>query len=439
MIIYNEKEMVFDHAITPIMASNLCNDEKCVVLYESENEISVACGCYISIVVSASKIQIRSKTNYQEIVVNDLCYDLEKALSSIAIKDWRMYGWGNFSLARYTYGLNIDKEDEELFCFFIPEKEYRIVNNMVTLRAIEKKSLPLMKECIGRVFIQPEYNLNAVVNPIEIINSDEDYYKNIVSKAISEIKGEKYQKIILSRKVVVDKRLDMKKTYISGRKVNTPAYSYYVNFRGLEIVGFSPETVAEVDHDGYVSTFPLAGTRALTDNDVRNRELRDELLHDTKEIAEHAVSVQLANQEMQSICDNETVVITDFMSVMERGTVQHLGSRLKGKLKENKNAWHALSTLFPAVTASGIPKKEAIEAIGRIEKEARGLYSGSILIYDSEGVMDAALVLRTIFQSEKETWVRVGAGIVELSKPDREFTETQEKVSCIANQLILAE
>ncbi len=96
-----------------------------------------------------------------------------------------------------------------------------------------------------------------------------------------------------------------------------------------------------------------------------------------------------------------------------------------------------LCKLFPAVTASGIPKKEAIEAIGRIEKEARKLYSGSVTTYDSNGALDAALVLRSIFQTDKENWVRVGAGIVALSNPEREFIETQEKVSSIVNELIL--
>ena len=204
----------------------------------------------------------------------------------------------------------------------------------------------------------------------------------------------------------------------------------------LEVVGFSPETVAEVDKDGTVYTFPLAGTRALTENPEENRRLREELLHDTKEIAEHAVSVKLAEEELQQICEKDSVVVTEFMSVMERGTVQHLGSRLRGKLKQEFNSWHALCKLFPAVTASGIPKKEAIDAIGRIEKDSRELYSGSVLIADKDGYLDAALVLRSIFQDENSTWIRVGAGIVEMSNPEREFIETQEKVRSVASSLV---
>ena len=132
----------------------------------------------------------------------------------------------------------------------------------------------------------------------------------------------------------------------------------------------------------------------------------------------------------------ETVVVNDYMSVLERGTVQHIGSRLRGTLKDNCNSWHAFNELFPAVTASGIPKKESIEAIGRLEKDPRNLYSGSILIYEENGTLDAALVLRTLFQTENETWLRAGAGVVEMSKPERELEETCEKLRSISKQLI---
>ena len=231
----------------------------------------------------------------------------------------------------------------------------------------------------------------------------------------------------------------MSQTYIKGRSVNTPARSYICRIGDLEVVGFSPETVAEVDADRTVYTFPLAGTRALTKSDDINKKLRAELVNDTKEIAEHAISVKLADEELQQICEEKSVVVTEFMSVMERGTVQHLGSRLRGKLKDELTPWHALCKLFPAVTASGIPKREAIEAIGRIEKEVRDLYSGSVLIYDYDGMLDAALVLRTIFQTANETWTRVGAGIVNMSNSEREFIETQEKVSSIAKTLVIEE
>ncbi|GGU50941.1 chorismate-binding protein [Lentzea flava] len=69
------------------------------------------------------------------------------------------------------------------------------------------------------------------------------------------------------------------------------------------------------------------------------------------------------------------------------------------------------------------------------EEQERGLYSGAVLWVDSSGMMDAALVLRTVFQRNGRTWLRAGAGIVEQSQPEREFEETCEKLRSVAEHL----
>lgn len=434
---YYEKYTHLSKKMDLNMIAGLCGGRKNFCLYENGEEIAIGIGTYIDIYVSAAEIMIKTGKKVSKVEVQELCTDLERVLLQIELENWRMYGIANFSLSRYTYGLESGKEGEEIFHFFIPETEYRICGKDVLLRSIEQEKMVELEKKLEEV-LENEDNFpeQEFLHSGDIINYDEEYYKTIVAAGVDEIKSGKYQKVILSRKVPLSNRLNMKETYINGRKANTPARSYWCKMGTLEVVGFSPETVAEVDRDKNVYTFPLAGTRALTKDPDVNKKLKNELLHDTKEIAEHAVSVKLAEEEMKQVCEEDSVVVTEFMSVMERGTVQHLGSRLRGKLKADLNSWHALCKLFPAVTASGIPKKEAIEAIGRIEKEPRGLYSGSVMTYDSDGSLDAALVLRSIFQTDEESWVRVGAGIVDMSGPEREFIETQEKVSSIAKQLI---
>lgn len=243
----------------------------------------------------------------------------------------------------------------------------------------------------------------------------------------------------MSRKIKLEKKILLKDSFLLGRKHNPPARSYCLKIGDVEVIGFSPEIVVEVDEEKKVYTFPLAGTRALTDDPIKNKELKCELLKDPKEIAEHAVSVKLAFEELEKVCIKDSISVVKFMEVLERGSVQHLASRLKGTLKEEFNEWHAFTTLFPAVTASGIPKTECIDAIDRLEKDERGLYSGGVLTYDQNGTMDVALALRTAFQTDKETWIRVGAGIVKLSKAERELEETKEKAGSILDKLVYIE
>lgn len=118
------------------------------------------------------------------------------------------------------------------------------------------------------------------------------------------------------------------------------------------------------------------------------------------------------------------------MTVSERGSVQHLASRVKGQLATDKSAWDAFRVLFPSITASGIPKREAIAAIARFEKQPRKLYSGSVFITDRNGFFDAALVLRAGYKTGSVSRLQAGAGIISLSNPQREWEETCENGLC---------
>jgi anthranilate/para-aminobenzoate synthase component I len=127
------------------------------------------------------------------------------------------------------------------------------------------------------------------------------------------------------------------------------------------------------------------------------------------------------------------------MAIRERGSVQHLASQVSGQLAPGRAEWDAFGAVFPAVTASGVPKIPAYESIRTYEPQARGLYAGSVMTVDQDGSMDAALVLRSVYRREGRTWLRAGAGIVSQSVPEREFEETCEKLDSVARFLIPAQ
>jgi hypothetical protein len=126
----------------------------------------------------------------------------------------------------------------------------------------------------------------------------------------------------------------------------------------------------------------------------------------------------------------------DFMTVRERGSVQHLGSTVTGRLDASNDRMDALETLFPAVTASGIPKAASMDAILRLDESPRELYSGAVVMFSADGGLDAALTLRSAYERDGRTWLRAGAGIIAASEPDREFEETCEKLATLAPYLV---
>ena len=418
------------------------------ILYENGDELSIGMGIHALATVDAQQTKMvcgGETTTYENAELGET---IGRAFAAVPLADWRAYGTVNFGMARYYNGLPLATEDPNLLKLFIPQAEVRFHKGEVLLRTLAKEHSEQLGQLLREVFAElagkaPQSSLaeRAGKEKLAVPQADThgaETYMQGVAEAVREISERKYHKVILSRKIPVSEELDMVASYVAGRRVNTPARSFLVRLEGMNAAGFSPETVVEVDSEGWVSTYPLAGTRSKGGSEAESDKLKAELLNDPKEIAEHAVSVKLAFEEMRSVCDASTILLTDFMTVASRGTVQHIASRLKGKLMEGRNSWHAFRALFPAVTASGIPKRESIEAIGRLESVPRNLYSGCVMTYDQSGAMDAALVLRTIYQKDGQAWLHAGAGVVEMSLPERELEETREKLSSFSRQLVMA-
>ncbi|WP_406296419.1 chorismate-binding protein [Streptomyces sp. NBC_00624] len=88
-------------------------------------------------------------------------------------------------------------------------------------------------------------------------------------------------------------------------------------------------------------------------------------------------------------------------AVTPRGSVQHLALRRvadelpKGRT-DGSPASAAFVSLFPAITATGVSKCAALQALARHEEGPRGLYGGAVFRGNTDGALDAALVLRTL-------------------------------------------
>lgn len=403
------------------------------VLYEQGGRWSLALGALAEITLDRSEVVLSTATGMRRAVAwretpLDQVADILAGLPAVG---WRAYGWAGFELAYACAGLDI-LGDDTLLHLIIPQVEVQLDAERTVVRSTD--SAVLQQVCA--LLTEPVPPRADESRPIDVTGTGCEDYRNAVAAVVQEIRHRRMQKVILSRVVPVEHPVDLVGSYVVGRRHNTPSRSFLLDVGGVRAAGFSPEIVVQVDEKGQVRTQPLAGTRAMVDCTEEDRRLRTDLLHDTKEIFEHAVSVKASWDELAELCVPHSVVVDDFMTIKQRGTVQHLASSVSGQLAPGFGPWQAFATLFPAVTASGIPKKAAYGCIRRHELQGRGLYSGAVLTIDHNGVLDAALVLRTIFQQDGRTWLQAGAGIVEQSQPDREFEETCEKLRSVALHLV---
>lgn len=342
------------------------------------------------------------------------------ALARAPIPGWRAYGWACFELQQPRAAA----PDDILAHLVVPGVELEITTDAVHLRS---HGAPFDLDLPRMPAAAPE------PTPIPVDRTDTAYLRR-VRAALDRIGAGEFRKVIVSRRVDLPFAVDMPATYAAIRRANTPARSFLLDLGGWQAAGVSPETVLEADGAGRAATQPLAGTRARTGDPGRDRALREDLLADPKEVYEHAASVRLAFDELDSV--GSATRVSEFLTVKERGSVHHLASRVETRLPAGRDGWDALAAVFPAITASGIPKAPACAAIDDLEPGTRGLYSGTVLRADSTGNLDAALVLRAVYQRDGRAWLRAGAGVVTGSTPEREHEETCEKLACVAPYLV---
>lgn len=343
----------------------------------------------------------------------------------------RVFGWVTFEFGMYRFGLQGRLPAKmPLARLFVSRNTIEITDGGIDVVEGDERHHAVVERLL--VDGVPPVGSTTEVD----VRSDTTGYRRRVRLAINEIQAGRYQKVILSRTVAVPFSLDFPATYRVGRRHNTPARSFLLRLGGMRALGYSPELVTAVSQDGMVVTEPLAGTRAFGRGAVADLAARQDLESDAKEIVEHAISVRSSLLELAGVVSRGSAAVTDFMTVRERGSVQHLGSTVSARLHPSCGRMDALDALFPAVTASGIPKAKGLESILRLDENPRGLYSGAVVMFSSNGELDAALTLRAAYERDGRTWLRAGAGIIAASSPNREFEETCEKLGSLAPHLV---
>jgi len=268
-------------------------------------------------------------------------------------------------------------------------------------------------------------------------NLDKDEFSKIVEKAKKYIYDGDIFQVVLSRKFSFKGHGDYLKVYEKLRSLNPSPYLYHLKMGKKLTIGSSPEMLLRVT-DEQVETFPIAGTRKISDNENENEKLRQELVSDEKELAEHTMLVDLGRNDIGKVCDYGTVHVNKLMEVKKFSHVQHMVTHVIGKLNKNYDMYDAFKAVFPAGTVSGAPKVRAMEIIDELEPESRGPYAGAVGYFSFNGCCDFAIAIRSIFADNEGGFVQAGAGIVFDSIPDNELKETEHKANAMITALMEA-
>ncbi|GMM28440.1 anthranilate synthase [Martiniozyma asiatica (nom. inval.)] len=271
-------------------------------------------------------------------------------------------------------------------------------------------------------------------------NIGREGYEGFVYKLKEHIKKGDVIQAVPSQRVARPTKLHPFNIYGHLRTVNPSPYMFYIDYLDFQIVGASPELLVKSDSKNKVITHPIAGTIHRGKTIEEDDELAAELKSSLKDRAEHVMLVDLARNDINRVCQPKTTNVDSLLQVQRFSHVMHLVSQVSGTLRSDKTRFDAFRSIFPAGTVSGAPKVRAMQIIGELEKEKRGVYAGAVGHWSYDGrTMDTCIALRTMVTKNGIAYLQAGGGIVYDSDPYDEYIETLNKMKANNDTIVSAE
>ncbi|WP_457746707.1 aminodeoxychorismate synthase component I [Sulfurimonas sp.] len=266
--------------------------------------------------------------------------------------------------------------------------------------------------------IEPHYKLKAHSHTLQTLPIDFDEYKKKFDAVIAKIcSGETYI-LNLTQETPI-------KTSLTLQEIYKLANAHYKLRYKDEFVCFSPEKFIQM-HNNKIHTFPMKGT---IDASVKNA--KEKILHNSKEMAEHTMIVDLLRNDLSIVARDVKVEKFRYIETITAGQKELLqvSSHISGALNNDwqEHIGDILHKLLPAGSISGAPKKSTVGIINAIEKYERGFFSGVFGYYNGES-FDSGVMIRFIQKSKNGFTYKSGGGITLDSDAKAEYDELLEKI-----------
>lgn len=253
-------------------------------------------------------------------------------------------------------------------------------------------------------------------------NDEKLAFEALVSDGIDAINKGIFEKVVVSRKIVLHEAIAVLETFQNLIATYPTAFRYLFYHPKIGLwMGATPEQLVKISKNTF-ETVALAGTQLYSDN----------LIWETKELEEQQFVTDYIVAKVQDKVKNLNV--TKVKSV-KAGNLAHLKSIITGELTSELQAIELVTTLHPTPAICGMPKEEAIAFILKNENYNRKYYSGFLGEWNKEKQSDLFVNLRCLEVQENKINIYVGCGITKDSNPEKEFIETENKSMTMRNIL----
>ncbi|WP_283169942.1 isochorismate synthase [Curtanaerobium respiraculi] len=269
-----------------------------------------------------------------------------------------------------------------------------------------------------------------VTIPYTLTEDSRDAWRSEVADALRAIRGEKVDKVVLSRRLRLTAEHPFSSKDLLINLIDGPSRGVVFMYRYGDVFfcGCTPELLVR-KHGSLMETECLAGTCPQSADPADSQIKANGLLHDEKNLREHAFVVDFIRAVVERNCYDVSIPASPTIKVLPH--VQHLHTPIRARMMDGRSIENLADQLSPTPALSGSPVGEAMMLIRRIEPYNRGFFGGSIGVVDTEGDGAFNVSIRSGVFDGEAGYVYAGCGIVEGSGADSEYDEIEMKLKTI--------
>jgi len=270
-------------------------------------------------------------------------------------------------------------------------------------------------------------NLENLENkPTENFTSEsnqKESFEDLVIKGVSAIQQGEFDKVVLSRKIVLNEQIAIVETFQNLISTYPAAFRYLFFHPKIGLwMGATPEQLVKINQNQF-ETVALAGTQLYSEN----------VIWAIKEIEEQQFVTDYIITKVKDKVNN--LIVSD-AKIVKAGNLAHLKSFISGELTPDFQANDLIKALHPTPAVCGLPKEQAIDFILKNEGYNRKYYAGFLGEYNKDNQTDLFVNLRCLEVENDVVNIYVGCGITKDSNPEKEFIETENKSMTMRNVLV---
>lgn len=252
-----------------------------------------------------------------------------------------------------------------------------------------------------------------------------------VARGVERLRRGELFSLVLSQTFRLRTTVAASRAFAALRARNPYPGMFFCNLGGGEILfGASPDLQLRADRD-WVEAAPVCGTLRRGGDPIEDAEQAFALLASDKEGAAIALCADSAANEHAAVCEPGSVEVVSHRRAYFFSTIIHAIDHLRGRRRAGLDGFDLLLAHATPATVTGLPKREAVRAIGELETDWRGWYAGAVARIGSDGSVEAYTVLRAARVAGGIAEIRTGGNVLVDSDPAKEEDESRLKAQTL--------